>query len=150
MTDLSDARRGSRGLVVVMLAAVLLGVGACKSALESTRRHVYPPSFNYITDDQLQASMWQLAAGVNDLERILGNDRPISTRNRLDVIRTLDAMKSATDRLGPEGWPSNHKLITQNLARFREQLANARRAAEIDPPSFYLAGTIAGACLACH
>jgi hypothetical protein len=133
-----------------MFATALLGVGACKSALESTRRHVYPPTFNYITDDQLQSSMWQLAAGVNDLERILGKDRPISAAQRLDVIRTLDAMKAATGRLGPEGWPSNHPLITQNLARFRAQLANARRALEIEPPSFYLAGTIAGSCLACH
>jgi hypothetical protein len=94
--------------------------------------------------------MWQLANGVATLERILSPDRVVTEQDRLDVIRILDHMDVAAADLGPEGWPSNHPRVTLYQGRFREQLARAKRAAQLDPPSYYLAGNISGACLACH
>jgi hypothetical protein len=150
MMDSREQWRCVQAIAAVGLVLALLGIGGCGSALSRARKHVYAPTFNYITDEQLESSMWQLAAGVHDLDRILAADAPLSKGQRLDVIRVLERMLAATQGLGPEGWPSNHPRITQHLGRFQTQLTAARRAVEVEPPSYYLAGTISGACLACH
>jgi hypothetical protein len=139
----------TRGTLALSIGMVLL-VAGCAKTLEETRRHTYAPSFNYITDTELQSAMWQLAAGVASLERIIGPERVVTPEERLDVIRILERMEAATASLGPEGWPSNHPRITRHAGRFREQLEQARRAVERDPPGYYLAGTVSGACLLCH
>jgi len=138
------ARIGMTALLVGSLA------GGCADLPQKTRRHTYAPSFNYISDQQLQSAMWQLAAGVSTLERILAADRVVTPQDRLDVIHTLDQMDAAVASLGPDGWPSNHPRVTRYAGRFREQLARARRNAALEPPSYYLAGNISGNCLACH
>ena len=118
--------------------------------MEGAREHTDPPSFNYIDDSELQAAMWQLAAGVATLETTLSPEKVVTEQDRLTVIETLDSMDAAIASLGPEGWPSNHPRLTRNASRFREQLAIAKRAAQLNPPSFYLAGNISGTCMACH
>ncbi len=123
---------------------------SCGGALETTRRHTYAPEFNYITDSQLQSAMWQLAAGTSSLDKLLATGVPVTLEERQSVIRILQNMETAAASLGPDGWPSNHPRIAQNIGRFREQLAGARRNVQLDPPSYYLAGTISGACHACH
>jgi len=143
----SPVRRS--GAVWLLAIAVLVSIGCAKS-LEQTRRRTYAPTFNYVTDAELQSSMWQLAAGVSSLERILAPERVVTAEDRLDVIRILERMNEAAAALGPEGWPSNHPRISRHIGRFREQLEHARFAVEREPPSYYLAGTISGACLACH
>lgn len=139
----------SRTALAVGLVVTSLALG-CAGTLEETRRHTYAPSFNYISDAQLQTAMWQLAAGVATLDRLLSPERVVTRQDRLDVIRTLERMDEAAVSLGPEGWPSNHPRITRYAGGFREQLARAKRGAELDPPSYYLAGNISGACMACH
>jgi len=151
MSKHASARRARRAIgAVCLLAAAGWLVQACSSTLEQTRRHTYAPSFNYISDEELQQSMWQLAAGVSSLERILAPESVVTADDRLDVIRILERMEAVVAELGPEGLPSNHPRITRHAGGFRAQLERARRAVEREPPSYYLAGTISGGCLACH
>jgi hypothetical protein len=148
-----SVRRRASSVRLALFGALLAGAGlasGCRGALETTRDHTYAPSFNYVTDQQLSSAMWQLASGVTSLERILSPERVLTGESRLDVIRILERMDAAAATLGPAGWPSNHPRITQEIGNFREQLALAKRAVEAEPPSYYRAGTISGACLACH
>jgi hypothetical protein len=140
------------GLVFASLAisAVIVASVGCGTIQGASRAYVYAPTFNYITDEQLQSSMWQLAAGVESLEARLAPSVAPSKMQQADVIRTLTQMDAAAARLGPEGWPSNHPRITQRLGWFRDRVASAKRAAEVDPPSYFLAGSLSGACYACH
>lgn len=142
------ARSGIARAAGVLAASILLA--SCSGALDATRRHTYAPDFNYITDAQLQGAMWQLAAGTSRLDQILASGSPVSFEERRSVIQILQSMQAAADSLGPEGWPSNHPRITEHLPRFQEQLARAVRNVQLEPPSYYLAGTISGACHACH
>ena len=147
----SQGSRGSaRGALLALLLAFAGVAGGCRGLLQTTREHTYAPSFNYVTDEQLQSAMWQLASGVASLERILAPERVITSEARLDAIRVLERMDAAAATLGPAGWPSNHPRITQEIGGFREELAAAKRAIVAEPPSYYLAGSISGACLACH
>ena len=150
-----DSRAGGRRLrpVDILRATWLVGallLTACGGTLEATRRHTYAPDFNYISDSQLQSAMWQLAAGTSRLDELLADGAPVTLEQRQAVIRILEGMEAAADSLGPEGLPSNHPRITHHLGRFNELLAKARRNVQIEPPSYYLAGAISGACHACH
>jgi hypothetical protein len=59
-------------------------------------------------------------------------------------------MQITSRELGPQDWPSNHPKVARNVGRFRKDLANAQRAVQVDPPSYYLAGSVSGACMHCH
>jgi len=150
-SSLQTEKRARSGRVAVgWLVAASMLLWSCGGALDATRRHTYAPDFNYITDAQLQSAMWQLAAGTSRLDEILRTGAPLTFDQRRSVIQILQGMQSAADSLGPEGWPSNHPRITQHLPRFKEQLGRALRNVQLEPPSYYLAGTISGACHACH
>ena len=41
-------------------------------------------------------------------------------------------------------------MLDRNLPAFTERLLRARRDVERDPPRYFVAGTVAGACLVCH
>jgi len=141
-----------------MRRAVVLAVGvaafaaslACSLGRPGVQDELTAPDFNYITDEQLESAMWQLASGVRSLQAIFGSQRPVKQSQRPEVIRILDQMIAATDELGSDDVSTNHPRITRNLPRFREKLAIARSSVAMNPPRYYLVGNISGTCLACH
>jgi hypothetical protein len=137
-------------------AALLVGVGAvcalgCSpGAAERLRSHTYPPTFNYIPAEKLELTMWQLAERVERLDRRLRGAEAGDEALRSDVMEILSEMEQVTAALGLGGFPSNHPMIARNVESFRNELAAARRAVELTPPSYFLAGSISGACMHCH
>lgn len=136
------------------LVAVLAGVSACAGTPEVTPEVAEPvpsvPDFNHISDEQLTSAMWQLAAGIRSLDELLGSQQVVTQSQRLEVLRILDHMMAAADELGPQGVASNHPRVTHHLGRFREKLVIARASVALEPPRYYLVGSLSGACLACH
>ena len=135
---------------LLALAASLVASACSAGALERLRGHTYPPSFRYIPREELRSAMWRLADGSARLDRLMrasaGGDEALQGW----VIRELQGMESAAAELGPEGWPSNHPRVSRHIDRFRQDLADARHAAELDPPGYFLAGSVSGACMHCH
>ena len=143
------ARATSASTWLAVSLAVL--ATACSMRLpENLRRHTYPPDFNYISDRQLESTMWQLADRVNRVDDLLRDADPNDTSLQAAVVKLLAEMDVIIGALGPGGWPSNHPKVTRNIDAFRNDLGAARRAAESQPPSYYLAGSISGACMHCH
>jgi hypothetical protein len=132
--------------LVVAFAAVL----SCSGPRGGTVRQSPAPEFSYITEEQLESAMWQLASGIESLQAILGSRKPMTQSQRVEVVGILDQMIAAADELGPSGISSNHPRITHNLGRFREKLEIARDSASMNPPRYYLVGNLSGTCLACH
>lgn len=94
--------------------------------------------------------MWQIARDVHELDRSLrvGPDAPPPARDHiLDLLASID---EASATLQSRGWPSNHPEIDANIATFRRDVAAAYQAAMHEPPRYYLAGALSGACLYCH
>lgn len=92
---------------------------------------------------QLGAYAWRL----DELMRL--SERGVEP-SQAEVVRLLQAMERVAASLGPGDWPSNHARVSRNLERFRADVAAARQAAERDPPSYYRAGVVTGACSQCH
>lgn len=148
--EVVQTARKRRALLTLAVAGSLGGLlVACNSDVAArVRKHTYPPTFQYFTKAELQNTMWQLAGLVSQLDHVMrATDSNPDTQ---EAERILVEMYEVSRALGPGGWPSNHPVVSRNVERFRLDLRAARRALQFEPPSFYLAGSISGACLHCH
>ena len=134
-------------LAIVLSAALVAG---CSDLAMHIRQHTYPPDFKYIDQTQVQSAVWQLAADVTALDRVMRQSAPSDVARRGEVRRLLGAMDDATSALRTGGRPTNHPLIADHIEQFRRDLALARAGVDLEPPNYYLVGSVAGACLTCH
>lgn len=133
------------------LLAVAWGLGGCGGGgAERVRRHTYPTDFRYVTDDELQASMVRLASALSELDRLLARDPSVEEVPRQRVAALLTEMENAARSLGAEALPSNHPRLGMHLGELRTTIERARRDVQRDPPRYYRAGVLSGACLVCH
>jgi hypothetical protein len=143
-----------RVCVAIALACVLLSCSGTdsgmRSGMEELRAHTYPPDFNYISQTQLESTMWQLADLISKLDETLGSTAASDAERRARAVRLLSDMEQASLALGPGDWPSNHPRVSRNVEQFREEIRKARRDLALDPPSEFRAGSVSGACLHCH
>jgi len=137
-------------VAIALVVAVSSSSGCSPRAARTVRRFTYPPDFNYISNQQLKSAMWRLAQGVTRLNKLMtaGSERGDTPRD--EVVGVLDSMEEAAKALGPGKWPSNHPRIGDNVDALRRDIHRARLAAQHDPPDYFFAGTISGACLYCH
>jgi hypothetical protein len=125
-------------------------LGCSEHVHERLREHTYPPSFKYIPEERLRSTMWNLAYHVAQLDQRMRDPKVGGESLQLEVIRELDEIQRAAAGLGHGDRPSNHPQVSRNIDAFRDDLYAARRAAAAQPPNYFLAGSIAGACTNCH
>ena len=146
-------RSRSRLRAVVTFCTVAfssVGVGCAQADLERLRGHTYPPSFNYISAEQMESTMWALAGHASELDRLMSDSTAGDEALQAQVIWLLAEMDRDARALGLGNWPSNHPRVSRNVEAFRREIGAARRAAELDPPNYFLAGSVSGACVQCH
>jgi hypothetical protein len=89
--------------VLVALAAAIAWIGCSSAALERLRRHTYPPTFNYITEDQLKSTMWELASHTNQLDRLLHRSEAGLPASALALPEPPSAVARPPDSVPPAG-----------------------------------------------
>jgi hypothetical protein len=141
-----------RKRLLVLIGVALLGSlsTACTDVPALLRRHTYPPNFKYIDRTQLRSAMWQLAEAATALDSVMRQPGAIDPARRAEALRLLTEMIAAASTLQTQGRPTNHPLISEHLEGFERDLVQARIGVEAEPPNYYLAGTVSGACLTCH
>jgi hypothetical protein len=92
----------ARALAVTALVVGSLGQLACADFPADVRRHTYPPNFRYITQDQIQSTMWQLASLVESLEETLSRPHH-DDEGRAKITSILAQMEAAVRTLKGEG-----------------------------------------------
>jgi hypothetical protein len=130
--------------------AALFVLAACADVAHEVREHTYPRDFEYLTQGEIQGAMGQLAAQVRSLDLLLAEGAPRTDERRREVVERLETMERIARSLGTGDVRSNHPRLDEGIDAFRERLASARRAAQADPPNYYLAGSVSGACRYCH
>jgi hypothetical protein len=140
----------STPLAFLALAAGLGWLACSPTALERLREHTYPPSFNYIPEDQLKSTMWELAAHAAELDRLMRQSKLAGPALQEQVIFQLTELERVAEALGPGDWPSNHPQVSRNIEHFRRDIELARSTAALEPPNYFLAGSVAGTCVHCH
>jgi hypothetical protein len=139
-----------RALFILLCVGVSAGSHACADWTATMRRVTYPPDFRYIERSQLKSAMWRLAYDVRELDQLMRMPPPVDASRRDATERYLNDLLVATDALRGGGQPTNHPLLTDHLGRFRLDVSLALAAVEAEPPSYYLVGSVTGACLTCH
>jgi len=148
----SEWSRGRRprvwgNLCAVWLAGILL-VSCQTGPIEVTPN---PPDFRRLSRDDIRSAMGTLATEVRELERVLDSpDEHDHASRRGLVLASLDRMRAAAESLEQPGRTSQHPMIDERLEAFSERIRAARRDVERDPPRYFRAGTVAGACFLCH
>ena len=134
-------------LGVAVFTCIAVGVGSCSKV----REHTYPPDFQYLAKEDVHEAMWQLATHADAIDELMGEVTDVpSEEQRTEVLGHLEAMEKATATLTTEGVATNHPVVGANVHQFRRHLQAAQVAVKLDPPNYYLAGTIAGSCQYCH
>ena len=137
--------------VVTVFGTCLLAlqISSCSDMAASVRRYTYPPTFHYITDEQLRAAMWRLAYHSRELRELITTPEETAV-HRADILRHLQVMEQTATDLNRTGWPTNHPLIDAHRANLLRDIQGAQAAASRDPPNFFLASAVSGACFYCH
>jgi hypothetical protein len=132
----------------LICCALLPPLAACADA--EIRMHTYPEDMVFIEDGDVESAMLRLSRYVWSINDIFDSQEHIAGYNRERIIDLLKNIEKEADELGAGARPTNHLLIDENIATFKADVVNARRAVEADPPNYYLAGRLSGSCLACH
>lgn len=135
----------------LILAAFLGALAACAQTSRQMRAHTYPRSFDYITRNDVQDSMLQLALRVQRLDALLRADAPPQDETRRgEAVSLLADMETMTQQLSRGGAVSNHPEFNARLSQFTSDLRAARQAVQAEPANFFLAGAVVGSCTYCH
>lgn len=130
--------------VAVVVAACATGVGP------ELREHTYPREIVFVSRGELRTAMQALAHGVVEIDRLLAAPSPEEPALSGAVVAQLRGMQVAALGLDPGAARTNHPQLEQHLDGFLAQLRFAEAAAASQPPRYFLAGTVVGACTACH
>ena len=135
---------------VLVSVVVLIILSGCGDTAGLIRQVTYPPDFNYVTGEELRSSMDQLGYQLQRLDLALvpaEAGRPVERQEVLDVLSSIERI-GANLRAGEGG--SNHPFLEDHMSDFVVEVGRARIAALMNPPSYYLAGRVAGGCVNCH
>lgn len=135
--------------MLLAICSLALQATSCANFAGQVRKYTYPPAFHYITDQQLRSAMWQLAYHSREL-RVLMASPDETAVNRAEVLQHLRAMEQVMIDLNRTGWPTNHPMVDANRSSFLQDIRTAQDGVSREPPNFFLAGAVSGACAYCH
>jgi hypothetical protein len=109
----------------------LHSLSACADFAGWVRKCTYPPTFHYITDEQLRSTMWRLAYHSRELREPMTSPEQVEA-HRAEVLHHLEGMEHAT-----LDWPTNHPLVDANRSTFLRDIKTARQAITREPGEFF-------------
>ncbi|MFA3791091.1 hypothetical protein AB6T38_08225 [Aliiglaciecola sp. SL4] len=147
-----------KGLFVFSISLLFLGVmliQGCSSQMAANLRKVtYPPDFKYVEPSQLRSDMDRLAQQMRILEFALSQQHePQSVgfaKQQQQVLTTLQKIEKIASGLRAGDAGASHPFLQDYMRDFVSKVDNARVAASLEKPSYYLAGKVSGACTNCH
>jgi hypothetical protein len=135
-------------LIFIEGVLVLAFATACSTA-KTVRTATYAPSFSYIEKEKLSSAMWRMADDVAALDALV-RGAPADQVPQQEVVRLLEDIHGAASGLQAPDGESNHPMLDKNLGDFLREVESAKAAASATPPSYFLAGSVTGACVHCH
>jgi hypothetical protein len=137
----------TRCLSSVLISALLLLTSGCSA--EQIRRATYPRDFHYITQSQIRGTMTSLGAQIEAMDEIMEQEDGPRPEDRERIIELLTEMNALARQL-KTGTRSNHPRIDRAAPWLQEDIRRALHGARHEPPNYYYAGQVAGACEYCH
>lgn len=140
--------------LILLLALGIAGACAPRRAFDNPERPAptpYPEGNPPFGLHELHEQMWKLAGDVERINVIMRHStEPLSREEQQEIVGLLDSMDTHAQRLAEPAARELHPVLGKNIDLFRRDITIARRHAAADPPNFFMAGTVAGACAYCH
>ena len=131
----------------LVLASALLLV-SCATTASRVRTVTDAPGWRWLDEDELRGTMHRLGRLVSQLDGLLAGPRgDVERQQVLDVLTQMEALGAELEGAAA---PSGHPRFDEAAPRFRSFVTTAKHGVEQEPPSYYAAGTVTGACLYCH
>ena len=144
----NNSRSGSTGILFALLLFPL--IATMITSCSTVRKATYPPGFVYLDNKQVHSSMQKMAISIDKIHQLLDTATITSDGRKSGVIEELDKIKQATDGLAASGIVSNHRVITDNIGAFRQELRMARQAVDTSAPDYTPTSKLVAQCLDCH
>ncbi len=135
---------------LLFLALTVLVSNGCSDLASTVRKITYPPDFKYVSGQELRSNMHQLAFQLQQLDQALTEDDALHADQQRQVLETLRSIETISSRLLAGEAGSNHPFLYDHMSDFVNDVSQARNAASLDPPRYYLAGRVSGSCANCH
>lgn len=134
---------------IVSLLIMVVGLSSCNNFGDSVRKVTYPPDFKYVTGAELRSHMQLLAYELQQLDATMGQGdiSNIDQKVVLDILRRIESLV-VNLKAGDAG--SNHPYLQDFMGEFANTVGQAKIAAGLSPPRYYMAGRISGGCVNCH
>ena len=129
---------------IMLFLLVVSTVNACGNTAATIRRVTYPPDFTYVSGQQLRSRMDQLAFQLGLLDQALADSNFRIEIQQQEVVGILADIERIGGNLQANEAGSNHPFLQDHMRNFVYDVGQARMSASLDPPSFYLAGRVAG------
>lgn len=135
--------------MILSVAAILL-LSACSNEFAAKVRKVtYPPDFKYVSGQELRSNMHNLAYQLQLLDKALANTDSGQAAQQ-QVMDRLFKIEQAAASLQAGAAGASHPFLQDFMRNFVNQVGEARVAASLEPPRYYLAGKVSGGCVNCH
>ena len=134
---------------LLLLTGLLLTLSGCNDFAAAVRQVTYPPDFRYVSDAELRSSMNMLAYQLQQLDEALTVADP-DVPDQEVVVDSLRQIERISSQLQAGDAGASHPFLENDMPAFVSQVNRARLAAAQDPPRYYFAGRIVGACAGCH
>jgi hypothetical protein len=141
--------REKRMLARGFALSAMISLGCAAVSLERVREHVYPRDFHYITQQEIRTTMGALASEVDALDRIMWQSGGPRLDDRARVVEILSRMQLLAAQLKRREH-SNHPRIDMHAEQLQREIERAQVFAKREPPNYYYAGQVSGACSSCH
>lgn len=139
----------------IFVSVISLLLASCSSQFAASMRKVtYPPDFKYTEPSELKTDMGRLSHQMHLLDIALLEEVNGGEKNeeavRQQVLTALQNMSkiAATLQAGKSG--GNHPYLQNYMQDFVAKVDEAKIAASLAQPRYYLAGKVSGSCTSCH
>ncbi len=134
----------------LFIASSVLLIYGCSDFSGTVRQITYPPDFKIVSPDELRSSMHQLAFQLQLLDKALIEESGQVSGQQQQVLDALGSIEAIGSGLQAGDAGSNHPSLQVYMNNFVNDVSQARSAAAMDPPRYYLAGRVSGGCVSCH
>jgi hypothetical protein len=117
--------------------------------MERVRAGTNPRDFHYITQEEIHTTMGGLAVQVHALDQIMWREGGPRVEDQAQVVDILSRMRPLAVQLKRRRF-SNHPRIQDYAPQLRRDIERALESARKEPPNYYYAGLVSGACNYCH
>jgi len=97
-------------------------------------------------NDELYSEMWTLASLTDELDRLMKQPEVDNGA----AVALLEKMESNVNSLRSKKERRAHPMIDDNIETFYQEVTAARVGAQANPPNYFFAGKVSGACVYCH